>query len=614
MAEKIELLESSVEAKEKVLEEIQDICEGQRRQYEELSSEHEDTKAALKLTQTTLAETEQSLKAAEFAINEREFMLKKHQHAEGELVNYATGIRNKLESSTKDVSGLHQKIDRKIKVETVNKELGSVFNSSFVGQLEELNVFVKAAVGDQIQSLSCIFGLLDSFKARKAEEFEDLSTQLQKVQTLLQHDRERVKESVREFVKALTSSFHGVESLHGSHRAQLDQILADSVGQAEEIIHKLQCKLLDQQRSIAVFANHQREIAQKNLEASRHIAESTQESLKFLESCSSDCASFNQLNFELQGNELKKLRTQYEERALEEEKRLMDEIAGLLKASRSRKLELVESGIIAVESALTAGKIESKCFTEKIGKKAADAFALVSAFHKTVEADDVENRAVAASKHCQMEGIIQDCIETGVAARQQWLELRTAVVNVEEEHGARVVEDVSGGLDLAAGFEVEMETVGHTAHLNIEANRAQLLKTLEDDFEKDENGVCEIEGAVTVQREKVFSMAGSHQNHSEGLHKRVKTYFQELVVDLPTATTPPKRSFTVPNESAIMRLRTPPVEDLVSEFHKENPPPPFYQEKLGKNNVVSTNILSYNTDTEVMSPRRENRAPLGVVN
>ncbi|XP_043568430.1 kinesin-like protein KIF11 [Chiloscyllium plagiosum] len=133
-AENYEFMQSKVAAQEELITDYVEkiaVMEEELKQINELFMENkkelEHCASELHQREQVLQETQQDLELTKIKLSEEEFMCDAHAHSEEKLYNTANELLQTVEDSTKDVSGLHAKLDRKKVVEFHNCKAQDVF-------------------------------------------------------------------------------------------------------------------------------------------------------------------------------------------------------------------------------------------------------------------------------------------------------------------------------------------------------------------------------------------------------------------------------------------------------------------------------------------------------
>uniref|UniRef100_A0A665VQZ6 Kinesin-like protein n=1 Tax=Echeneis naucrates TaxID=173247 RepID=A0A665VQZ6_ECHNA len=128
---------------------------GQITAHEEQIAEYTDRIAAIEeelkkvgesgfqISLSELAETSRNLQQTKEKLNQEEFICSALTSAQESLYNTAGQLLNTVDSSTSDVSGLHDKLDRKKKVEKHNKQIQQSYSQRMEGMLDNMQRCVQ---------------------------------------------------------------------------------------------------------------------------------------------------------------------------------------------------------------------------------------------------------------------------------------------------------------------------------------------------------------------------------------------------------------------------------------------------------------------------------------
>ncbi|KAI1886935.1 hypothetical protein AGOR_G00200890 [Albula goreensis] len=172
--EKISILEED-------LKRLSELFSDSRRELEQCTESLQDVKLELEAAQTDLQHTKQKLSEEQFIVSELET-------TEWKLYNTADELLRTVDVSTRDVSGLHEKLDRKKAVEDHNTEMQEGFakqmetmfsqmqksvNEQSVKHQEMLH-FYKSSVGDLLDVNAMVFSNATSTVTESFKNIKDL--------------------------------------------------------------------------------------------------------------------------------------------------------------------------------------------------------------------------------------------------------------------------------------------------------------------------------------------------------------------------------------------------------------------------------------------------------
>ncbi|KAJ8025345.1 Kinesin-like protein KIF11 [Holothuria leucospilota] len=165
-------------------------------ELEERTEQLQVTTKQLEETTDTLVVTEKNLKDTTQDRDEQKHLVQKHVETEVILTGEAKQIMNAADKSTSDVHGLHAKLDRKKKVESVNKNAQQLFQEDMTQYVEKMKELQTHNCNLQV---SLCENLKDSFHSSIAKHCSEVS----EVQTALCRMVEQVKEKTEDMKNAM---------------------------------------------------------------------------------------------------------------------------------------------------------------------------------------------------------------------------------------------------------------------------------------------------------------------------------------------------------------------------------------------------------------------------
>ncbi|KAG7492690.1 hypothetical protein MATL_G00017280 [Megalops atlanticus] len=200
--EQITEFTEKISAMEEELKRVTDMFSDSRRELEQVAENLQDTRLQLECAHQDLQCTKQKLMEEEYIVSELET-------TEGKLYSTANQLLTTVDVSTRDVSGLHEKLDRKKAVEEHNAEM----QQSFANQMESMFSQMQKSVEEQSAKQE---GMISFYKTSVAD--------LLKVNTT----------AFTEATSTVTKSFQSIKDLVSS---SVTKCLTE-MGQQELLCHK----------------------------------------------------------------------------------------------------------------------------------------------------------------------------------------------------------------------------------------------------------------------------------------------------------------------------------------------------------------------------------------
>ncbi|GJM88218.1 hypothetical protein PR202_ga04256 [Eleusine coracana subsp. coracana] len=349
MSEKLDRLELVLESKDKQVDELQGMYESQKVLSANLSDK---------------------LQILEFYL-----CLYFQFSLENVLVDEAQKLRSELENTAGDLSGLFSKLERKGKIEDANKTVVRHFHSQLTEDLGLLHRTVSTSVSQQESQLKALEERMQSFVSSKGKVAGGLQEHVRKLKESFNSRIAELHGFAEQLKLKSHLSFEKINShvtthmsasylhMYSEFSSVLMQCLKGLLVDADQLLVELQNGLSQQELNFANFFKQQHEELSRNLERSKSVSTTTVNFFRTIDAHTlvlikileeSQSAHKKQL-LELQ----KKFEVIFAEAAYfvnsalvvaaDEEKYLMEKIAGLLAESNARKKNMVQDDICSLD-------------------------------------------------------------------------------------------------------------------------------------------------------------------------------------------------------------------------------------------------------------------------
>jgi len=285
MQNKIRQQEDEITEKEEritqMVEELKNLTEMFAETKEELvetSEKLEVTTNTLVTTQDTLHQTEGELTVTKVDRDEHKFLVTEHVKTEDSLYGEAAQLLTTADSSVADVGGLHDKIDRKVKVEHHNEATVTTFTETFSshtkgvrGHIDEFRTKVNEMAQQAQEHLATLVSHQrahqTSLQASTVSHHQTLSEEMDSHSTtregllkrragwesLTRSDLLALLSSEKEHVKVLKSSLlENVKTLESQHKTnietmeQFQKVMLEQKNGMNELLTKLDHRTLSE--------------------------------------------------------------------------------------------------------------------------------------------------------------------------------------------------------------------------------------------------------------------------------------------------------------------------------------------------------------------------------
>ncbi|XP_063432848.1 kinesin-like protein KIF11 [Mytilus trossulus] len=171
-------MEEKITALTEERDKVTDIFTMTKLELEETSQQLTITTENLVATTETLQETKVTLCETKQDRDEQQHLVGKHVEAEEKLFNEAKQLLDTVESTSSDVYGLHDKIDRKKKVEQHNEETQVSFQNRFQTEIASMQDKLTEFVSLQKTSYNSLMDQSKNLLQRRQEEVSTLCSHI----------------------------------------------------------------------------------------------------------------------------------------------------------------------------------------------------------------------------------------------------------------------------------------------------------------------------------------------------------------------------------------------------------------------------------------------------
>lgn len=569
IADKIEYMESEIQAKDKKLEEMQASLNSQHQLCMQLSAKLDSTQKRLEQNEDALVDAKEKIKEAHYTIEEREYMITRLKQSENALVERAGSLQSELQNSVNDITGLHLKIDRKHNVETQNNKLVEDFHSKLNQHLKGLHGIVATSISQQQKQIHHMEDQLKCFVANKGEFSKELKRKVSSLKDSYCLGLKSLNDLVYSHEKESSSTFEKLNSLVSGHSCALEELLLSAVSEAEKVLKSLQTTLHNQESQTMAFMQQQQKGALQNIEATRAISNLTVEFFGNLEKSTTELCESLYESHHIRLEALDNLDQTYQVCSRKEEQQLIEKIAELLKAATSRKSELVSSKLkhLQENAVKDCNKMEQGLL--EIGEFSSKARIEWQDYMNQAEAGYTERSVGLLAKNSQLEELFKNCVKGTAAAEHNWRGIQSSLHHLERNNNLQVDSVVKEGMYnnglLLAKFGESITSLGS----EVQDSNVTVVDSIEGSLNDDRDAGTTMLFCCSTQSRALTDLQTCHDAGT--LEVEIlgeKRFNKEYMKDEPTCTTPRGKPIEVPSRASIECLRAPDFEKLLLEFQE----------------------------------------------
>lgn len=571
MADQIEQMGIMLETHQKQLEDLQGKYNVQIRQCSDLSNKLEATEKTLNQTSTLLANTEEELKKCRYTLREKDFIISEQRKAENALAHQACVLRSDLEKALEDNASLFSKIGREDRLNADNRLVVTNFQAELAQKIGSLCNLVATSTSKQQEHLLCVEKLCHSFTGTHDKGFMDVRKKVTGLRTLYISHIEALQNVVRLHKASSNAGLEEISSLTASNAHSIEQFLASESGKADSIFNDVQSTLSNNQGELALFARELRQRFNVSIEQTTEISNYTQGVLQKLVEESTRLENYALQADEVQMKSIAEFQKAYEEQSKSDAEKLIADVTNLVSDHIRRQKELVDTRLVDLRESAMANKTFLDGHVSSMEGITTDAKRKWQAFSSQAESDAKDSADYSAAKHCHMEELIQQCVNTAESAFKHLKRTHESVNKMGNEHVSTMASIIRNASDGNEQHDVEISSARVAAEQDVSKNSEDLLQHLNSVSEQEQGSISGIFEIVKAHTNSLQSFKEDHSGQAVSIEEKARETFQQQYMDYePSGTTPVRSESDVPSKVTIESLRAMPMETLLEEFRENH--------------------------------------------
>ncbi|CAO2207584.1 unnamed protein product [Urochloa humidicola] len=572
MADQIEQMNTSLEANQKLITDLQQKYDSELQHSAELSKKLEATEKCLDHTSNLLSTTKEDLKQAQYNLREKDFIISEQKKAENALTHQACVLRSDLEKSTRDNDSLYSKIARGDKLSATNRSVVNTFQTDLASKLDVLSSTLSASIDQQNKHLKSVEDLCQSCVDSHDKATSDLKKKILASKSLYMSHMEAFQNVVLLHKASANATLEDISSLSAASCCSLDQLLACVEGEAQNIFSDIQNLLTTHRSELTHFTQELRESFLISLDRTKEMStfiiglfdKYVEETMKL--------HSHSNSTHEAQMKSIEDFQMAYEEQSKSEEQKLLAEISSLVSKHVTRQRELVGVRLNSMGDAARGNKAFLDEHTSAMECVTKDAKRKWETFAEQAENDCKVGSSSSAAKHCRMETMLQECACTVDSAVQQWKKSHAAVNDLSKKHVSEVEALIRTAVENNEQHEVEIASSRAAAEEHASNSSKSITQDIDNLLDEARKSSSRVVSTVEAHFAELQQLQGNHSSQAAGINKHADKAFQSSYKDYePTGETPVRSEPSVPSKGAIESLRAMPMETLVNDFRENHP-------------------------------------------
>ncbi|KAK2418459.1 kinesin protein KIN-5D [Trifolium repens] len=571
MADQIEQMGITIESYQKQLEDMRNKYDDQVRQCSDLSNKLDTTEKNLNKTSKLLGNREEELKKCRYTLNEKEFIISEQRKAENALAHQACVLRSDLEKALQENASLFLKIGREDKLSSENRAVVNNYQAELAQQVGSLCNVVATSLSEQNGHLQGVEKLCNSFLGIHDKAIVDLKEKMKEIRGVYVSHIEAVQNVVRLHMANSDASLEELSSAISSHGHSIEEFLTTASTEAGSIFDELQSCLSTQHGELTVFAKEVRNRFNLSVEQIKEISERSEELVEKLFDESKKLEDFVAQADQMQIESIDEFKKAYEEQSKSESEKLIADMTSLVSDVIRRQNDLVNSRLVGLRESGIKNKSFLVGHASSVGDIATSAKRKWQSFCIQAEKEAKDTADYSAAKHCRLEVLLQQSVNTAHSAFGQVKRTHEAVNELGTKHIFATESLIRSACDSNVQHVAEVNSARTSAEEDVAKNSDDFLKQFDATSAEERASVCSVVNVVKSHANTLEKFREDHAGQATSIeHRACETFQQEYMDYEPSGTTPIRCEPEVPSKGTIDSLRTLPIEALLEEFRENN--------------------------------------------
>ncbi|KAG2682993.1 hypothetical protein I3843_10G011500 [Carya illinoinensis] len=571
MVDQIEQMGIMLETHQKQLEELHDKYNFQILQCSDLSHKLDVTEKNLNQTRKLLANSEEELKKCQYALTEKNFVISEQRKAENALAHQACVLRSDLEKALQDNASLFSKIGREDKLNADNRLVVNNFQVELAQQIGSLCNLVETSLSEQKEHLLSVEKLSHSFTGIHEKAVVEVKEKITTLRALYLSHIEAVQNIVRLHKAGSNAGLEEISSLAASNAHSIEELLGSEACEAASIFNDLQSTLSSHQGEMAVFARELRQRFNVSVEQTRDISDFSQGFLQKLLEESKRLENYAVQADEIHVRSIAEFQKAYEEQSKSEADKLIADVTSLVTNHIQRQKKLVDTRLVDLKESATANKAFLDGHVSSMEGITTDAKRKWQTFSTLAENDANDSAEYSAAKHCRMEVLLQQCVNTSESAFEHLKRTHVCVNEMGNKHVSAMVSLVRSASDSNEQHDVEISSARVAAEQDVSRNCEDVLQHVDSVSEQEQSSISGILEIVKAHQNNLQVFREDHSSQAACIEEKAQNTFQQRYMDYEASgTTPTRCEPEVPSKGTIESLRAMPMEALIEEFRENH--------------------------------------------
>ncbi|KAK2921541.1 kinesin-like protein KIF11 isoform X1 [Channa argus] len=560
-SENYEGMKSQITAHEEQIAEYTDKIAAMEEELKKVTELFVDSKTKLEQCtidldekQQRLEETSRDLQHTKVKLSQEEFICSELSSVQETLYNTAGQLLNTVDASTSDVSGLHDKLERKKRVEQHNWQIQQSFAQRMAGAFSTMQRCVQeegAKHQDMLSSYSqAIDGLLVTNEAALKGALTTVECFVGGVGQLVAEGVARCKERVQQQEVQCLQDKESLLQLLEEHQQDMEEVLVNRTQMGLSAVKELSETLKASVETHRALAHKVEAMKEFGLFFSGLVQELAGLRVSTVQGLTSLQAEHDKLE-----DEIRQAQERHETGMKRTIQCLQDQFNLLVMESQKDYASLrltsktLQKPIQTIHDNINSGcsTVEHQLSTQADLLSSTSSSLASSLRLNAEESSQTLEEMTGCTSHLQSS--VSGLVERGL----QWSSRAREHADAQAQEGLSLIQKIS--------------TEAQTLHQSLETCCTEQLQTAEEQFSGQQKEVKQALAAVqnkaSVDQTLLDQQQAELQEHLETSQQLVYSFLQdELQQDVPTGTTPQRREFVYPRQLTKSKTRSELLESL----------------------------------------------------
>ncbi|KAK8936898.1 125 kDa kinesin-related protein [Platanthera zijinensis] len=585
MAEQIEQMSTMLESNQKQIDDLQGKYDAQLQQSADLNKKLDATEESLDHTNKILATTREDLQQTCYHLKERDYIIAEQRKAENALAHQACVLRSDLEKSIQDNTSLFSKIAREDQLNATNRSLVDKFQADLAERINTICNLVVASIEQQNKHLHSIEKLSHSCLDFHDKALMELKKKVSTSKLMYTSHMEGLQNAICLHKATNNACLEELSSVTSTNSCSLDHLLAVGGSSANIIFTDLQGSLSNYRGEIAQFMRELRERFNTSLDHTKEISSFVFELIDELKEKSEKLQSHSSWVHEVQTQGITEFQKAHEVLTRLETEKLIAQVTSWVSTHMHRQKELVDTRLNGFREAALENKTFVDKYTSSMASVTGDAKRKWEEFYLQMQHDSKDGLDLSSVKHCRLEAIAQQCVNTVEDASHQREKVHESASQMSSKHVEDMEALVRNAMESNDQHDAEVDMACNLAMQDAQRNSTDIIAHFDTVLEHDRKSVAGVMSEVEAHSTCLQELSGEHNDLASNINFCARVTFQhDYAVYEASGNTPTRCEADVPSKGTIESLRTMPIDALLGEFRENNP---YESTKLLKPSLIA---------------------------